>query len=206
MKTTTRVLLGVALGAFAGLSVQCTSQDTQPASAKAEAKSAGAGADRAVLAAWDVIYGVLQHPRCMNCHPSGDVPLQGDDSHAHGQYVTRGADGQGAIGMRCDTCHQTRNLDAPHLPPGAPNWHLPKPEEPLVFQGRSSGELCRQLRDPAHNGHKTPEQIFEHMKGDALVLWGWDPGPGRAPVSTPRDQLLAALRTWVDGGCGCPER
>src|SRR5678815_5122536 len=29
------------------------------------------------------VYKVLMSPRCMNCHPSGDVPLQGDDSHIH---------------------------------------------------------------------------------------------------------------------------
>lgn len=202
MKTMTRVLLGVVLCSFAGLSVQCTSQEAGTKPAETAAKPAGAGA----LAAWDVIYGVLQHPRCMNCHPAGNVPLQGDESRPHGQYVTRGADGQGAAGMRCDTCHQTRNLDAPHLPPGAPNWHLPKPEMPLVFQGRSKGELCRQLADPKHNGGKTPEQILEHMERDALVLWGWAPGPGRAPVATPHEDLVAALRTWVEGGCECPER
>ena len=26
------------------------------------------------------VYKVLMSPRCMNCHPNGDVPLQGDDN------------------------------------------------------------------------------------------------------------------------------
>src|SRR5262249_58451043 len=26
-------------------------------------------------------YPVFMHPRCQNCHPAGDTPLQGDDSH-----------------------------------------------------------------------------------------------------------------------------
>ena len=51
-----------------------------------------AGARAAFLAA----YKVLMHPRCMNCHPSGDVPLQGDDSHLHVQNVKRGEDGKGS--------------------------------------------------------------------------------------------------------------
>ncbi|WP_207515316.1 hypothetical protein [Longitalea luteola] len=34
-------------------------------------------------AAFAEAYAVFMHPRCMNCHPSGDVPLQGDDSHLH---------------------------------------------------------------------------------------------------------------------------
>src|SRR5688572_11603649 len=40
-------------------------------------------------------YRVFMHPRCMNCHPVGDAPLQGDDSHIHAQNVTRGPDGKG---------------------------------------------------------------------------------------------------------------
>jgi hypothetical protein len=26
---------------------------------------------------------VLQHPRCLNCHPVGERPTQGDDGHPH---------------------------------------------------------------------------------------------------------------------------
>src|SRR6185503_7018992 len=149
------------------------------------------------------VYQVLQHPRCVNCHPSGDAPLQGDDSHEHVQFVRRGPDGNGLFAMRCATCHQTQNLAGANLPPGAPNWHLPKPEQPLVFQGKSPSELCRQLRDPQTNGGRTPEEILKHMAEDPLVGWGWDPGAGRTPVPIPRETLVAALRAWVDGGCDC---
>jgi len=33
---------------------------------------------------------VLTHPRCVNCHPAGDAPLAGDDSHLHQPPVVRG--------------------------------------------------------------------------------------------------------------------
>src|SRR6478609_7291853 len=36
------------------------------------------------------VYAVLMSPRCMNCHPSGDRPLQGDDNHIHIMNVQRG--------------------------------------------------------------------------------------------------------------------
>jgi len=26
---------------------------------------------------------VLKHPRCLNCHATGDYPRQGDDNHIH---------------------------------------------------------------------------------------------------------------------------
>jgi len=74
---------------------------------------------------------------------------------------------------------------------------------PLVFEGRSSAELCRQLRDPKTNGGRTPEQVLHHVAEDALVLWGWSPGEGRAPVPIPHADFVAAMRTWVQGGCGC---
>lgn len=42
------------------------------------------------LAAFEKVYKVLMSPRCMNCHPAGDIPLQGDDSHLHTMSPTRG--------------------------------------------------------------------------------------------------------------------
>src|SRR5262249_28044344 len=83
------------------------------------------------------VYKVLTAPRCQNCHPVGDTPLQGDDSHIHLQYVKRGPDGHGVYGMRCDTCHQTANVPGEHMPPGNPKWSLPSPEHKMVFVGRT---------------------------------------------------------------------
>ncbi len=164
-----------------------------------------ARATREVAAAWDVVYRVLQHPRCVNCHPAGDAPLQGEASLTHGQNVQRGPEGRGLFALRCSDCHQTSNLEGAHLPPGAPHWQLPPPAMPLVFEGRSSRELCRQLADPARNGQRSPEQLLEHMRSDPLVLWGWNPGEGRAPVPVSHADFVAAVRTWVAGGCGCPQ-
>src|SRR6266481_6950791 len=56
------------------------------------------------------VYKVFTSPRCQNCHPAGDSPLQGDDSHVHLQNVKRGKDGHGVYGMRCDACHQSATL------------------------------------------------------------------------------------------------
>src|SRR5260370_7797603 len=79
------------------------------------------------------VYRVLTSPRCQNCHPAGDAPLQGDDSHTHLQNVKRGKDGHGVSAMRCDTCHQATNLAGDHLPPGNPKSGLPSPHHKLVF-------------------------------------------------------------------------
>jgi hypothetical protein len=189
-----------AAGALAaiGLAVQCASSNTTDKTRASVSSAEG-------LRAFGVIYEVLQHPRCMNCHPVGDVPLQGDDHRPHAQYVQGGPDGKGLFAMECATCHGEANIAGAHMPPGAPNWHLPHRATPLVFEGMSETQLCRQLADRATNGDKSPEQLFEHFAHDPLVLWGWAPGDGRTPVPIPHAELVTAVRAWVDSGCACPE-
>src|SRR5215831_17275020 len=64
---------------------------------------------------------VLTHPRCVNCHPAGDRPRQGDLGRLHQPPVARGPDGYGLETMRCPICHQAANF-APARVPGHPEW------------------------------------------------------------------------------------
>ncbi|MEJ7604146.1 MAG: hypothetical protein WKG01_40145, partial [Kofleriaceae bacterium] len=41
------------------------------------------GNREAGLVAFETVRAVLQHPRCQNCHPAGDAPLQGDEGRLH---------------------------------------------------------------------------------------------------------------------------
>jgi hypothetical protein len=41
---------------------------------------------------------VITSPRCMNCHPAGDQPHQGDDRHAHRPLALRGEANNGVPG------------------------------------------------------------------------------------------------------------
>ena len=41
------------------------------------------------IQAFQQVYQVLQHPRCLNCHPSGDAPLQNEDSQPHAMNISR---------------------------------------------------------------------------------------------------------------------
>ena len=151
------------------------------------------------------VYKVFTSPRCQNCHPAGDSPLQGDDSHVHAQNVKRGKDGHGVYGMRCDTCHQTTNLPGEHMPPGNPKWSLPTPEHKMVIVGRSPAELCRQLKDRKQTGGRSLEQLLEHVSTDDLVGWAWDPGTGRTPPPLPRAETTAQMKIWIEGGAACPQ-
>jgi cytochrome c5 len=173
-----------------------------PIAASAEETS---GDEAASKAAFLEAYKVLMHQRCMNCHPTGDVPLQGDDSHLHAQNVKRGPDGKGLYAMKCANCHQDANLPGDNLPPGNPNWHLPPQSMRMVFQGKSPGALARQLKDPKLNGGKTLEQILHHVTEDKLVLWGWDPGDGRTLPPLSHDDFAAKMREWIEKGAAEPE-
>jgi hypothetical protein len=156
-------------------------------------------------AAFLQVYRVLTSPRCQNCHPAGDAPLQGDDSHVHLQNVKRGADGHGVTAMRCDTCHQTANLPGAHMPPGNPKWALPPPAQRMVTVGRSAAELCKQIKDPKQNGGRSLEKLLDHMANDDLVGWGWSPGDGRTPPPLSRADTVAQMKIWIAGGAACPE-
>jgi hypothetical protein len=161
--------------------------------------------DAGARAAFLDVYKVLMHPRCMNCHPSGDAPLQGDDSHVHLQNVKRGEDGKGKFALKCTNCHQDTNLPGENMPPGDPTWHLPRKDLRLVFQGESPRELADQLKDPKRNGGKTLEQLLEHVAHDELVLWGWEPGDGRTKPPLSHDEFAKRFRDWVEKGAASPE-
>lgn len=155
------------------------------------------------VAAFESILPVLHHPRCMNCHSTGNFPRQGDDSHRHTMQVRRGPDGDGAKPVQCNTCHQDHNLADVHTPPGAPGWQLPSPEMPMIWEGLSNHQLCTLFKDPKQNGGRSVEQIEEHMH-TPLVLWGWNPGLGRTPAPMNQQQFLDKVHIWVSTGAACP--
>ena len=144
---------------------------------------------------------VLQHPRCLNCHPVGERPTQGDDRHPHSPLVVRGSDDKGAVGMRCTTCHQNANYEQSRVP-GHPLWHVaPKS---MAWQTKSLGQICEQIKDPRRNGGKTLAAIQEHMAHDSLVGWAWMPGGNREPAPGTQAQLGALIAAWIQSGAACP--
>lgn len=144
---------------------------------------------------------VLTHPRCTNCHPAGDSPRQGDASRPHQPPVTRGADGHGVAAMRCSICHGNANFD-PARVPGHPEWHL-APRE-MAWAGKTIGEICAQIKDPARNGGRKVDDLVEHIGKDTLVGWAWHPGFGRSPAPGTQQQAGALVEAWVKTGAACP--
>jgi hypothetical protein len=144
---------------------------------------------------------VLQHPRCVNCHPAGDSPRQTDQRRAHQPLVVRGADGHGAPTLACNTCHGPANFDPAHVP-GHPEWHL----APLAmaWEGRSLGQICEQIKDRARNGDRDMAALLHHLGEDTLVGWAWTPGFGRTPAPGTQARFGEIMRAWADAGAACP--
>lgn len=148
---------------------------------------------------------VLTHPRCVNCHPRGDSPLQGMAQTVHQPLVVRGVGGMGAPAMRCMTCHGPGNF--PYASekgsiPGNPSWRLAPQEQ--AWEGKSLAAICAQLKDEERS-HKTLAELQEHNATDSLVGWGWDPGEGRQPAPGTQQIFGALTQAWIDSGAHCPQ-
>src|SRR5260370_19150817 len=151
----------------------------QPAGLRPAADFAGV-ADRhaRALALFAEAGMVLQHPRCVNCHPAGDSPHQTDRGRLHQPVVVRGADGHGAPTLQCNTCHGSANFDPAHVP-GHPEWHLAPVS--MAWEGRSLGQICEQIKDRARNGDRDIAALVHHLGEDTLVRWAWSPAASPAP-------------------------
>ncbi len=191
------LLLAIAMvtmaGAFAGTTAP------PPASPLPPAKN-----DDAAKAAFLAAYPVFMHPRCMNCHPIAEVPLQGEQSRPHEPPVQRAPGGRGKFALKCTNCHQTENVAGANAPPGAPNWHMPPANMKMVFEGKSAGDLCRQLKDPKQNGGHDAADAIEHLEKDPLVHWGWAPGDDRRTPPLSHAEFLAKMQEWLRNGAACP--
>jgi hypothetical protein len=147
------------------------------------------------------------NPRCVNCHPAGEHPLQGNDQHIHMPPVSRGVGGEGVAGNTCGACHMDRNVDEMEKAsyqsiPGRAGWSL-APRD-MAWEGKSMTEICQQIKDPARNSDRSLMELYEHFLTSDLVGWAWDPGLGRDPVPGSQEQLAELIKAWIDSGADCP--
>jgi hypothetical protein len=150
---------------------------------------------------------VIQHPRCLNCHPRTRQPTQGDDLHAHIPPMHAGPADHGTPALPCSSCHGDANVPTLGASiasvPGQSHWSL----APAAFawQGRSPAQICEQIKDRRRNGGRSLAQLHEHTATDALVGWAWHPGDGRVPAPGTQAQFAALIDAWIASGAHCPD-
>ena len=161
------------------------------------------------LVAWARIYEVASHPRCSNCHVGADnIPMWSGLSYGrtrpHGMNINAGESRIGAEYVSCSTCHALREglNDMPHAAPQvAMNWQL-APVEAEWF-GKSSVEICNQLRDPDRNGGRDHLDLASHLDHDLILHWAWTPGGGREPAPYSLQEHVNDVLTWGVAGFPC---
>ena len=166
------------------------------------------------LTAWRRIEAVVMHPRCVNCHVGPDnTPMwtiAGETgTRPHGMNINGGASRSGARELPCGTCHTTSTASntVAHAPPhaGIP-WQLAPVD--FVWFGKSGGEICRQMRDPKHNGGRDARGLIAHLQHDAaqhgFIPWAWNPGGGRSTPPGTFDDHVRDVATWGAAGQPCP--
>jgi hypothetical protein len=184
----------------AALTAEAVSNSSSDSLASVESFSSISDQDTRSAAYFTELGKVLTNPRCLNCHPAGDRPRQGDTARLHQPPVYRGADGFGLPALRCPICHQAANFGTV---PGNPIWHL-APRE-MGWEGKTLGQICAQMKDPAQNGGRSLETLVEHIGEDHLVGWAWAPGPGRKPAPGTQKEAGALVAAWIETGAACPK-
>ncbi|MCO4768998.1 MAG: hypothetical protein KDA24_03145 [Deltaproteobacteria bacterium] len=152
------------------------------------------------LKAFADIYAVSTHPRCMNCHPDGDAPLQTDDSIPHVLGITRFSPMGGTHCRQCHSAFPAGDGLAP-MPPADPNWSMPP--RAMAFENRTPAQLCAQLKDPTVNGGRGLNDLTRHAEEDHLLQTSWHSGRAAPPIT--HEELVQRFATWADAGGPCPE-
>jgi hypothetical protein len=103
-------------------------------------------------------------------------------------------------------------------------WSLPSALR--QWYGKSSAEICAQIKDPMRNGGLAIDQIATHIHEDMLVSWGWQPGRADPKASDPRrrawdpkdrsgerekapyskEEVVKFLGDWEKAGAPCPTK
>jgi hypothetical protein len=190
--------VALAMGLLTGYAA---SETAPPALAGPESFGSIGDTEKRSAALFTELGKVLTHPRCVNCHPAGDRPRQTDTGRPHQPPVWRGADGHGLPAMRCSICHGDANFE-PGRMPGHPEWHLAP--HSMAWEGKTLAEICAQIKDPARNGGRKPEDLIHHIGEDTLVGWAWAPGYGRSAAPGTQKIAGALVEAWVKSGAACP--
>ena len=208
----TAALVGLTMLAFAS---SASNEDSSNALDASDLPEPGSVSIADGIEAWNRIYGVLSHPRCINCHVGADNTPRwrteaSNDDRVHGMAINAGPDRIGSETILCNACHQVSRKPNT-VPHSAPHTGMVWRLAPVDFEwvDKPSGDICNQVRDPSRNGGRDGPGLIEHILHDAdvvgFITWGFDPGPGRAPPPGSLQSHFDDMATWVAAGSPCPE-
>ena len=81
------------------------------------------------------------------------------------------------------------------------NWQL-APVEAAWF-GKTSAEVCAQLRDPEQNGGRNFMAIAAHLDHDLILHWAWNPGGTREAAPYSLQEHVNDVLVWGVAGQPC---
>jgi hypothetical protein len=137
---------------------------------------------------------VLQHPRCLNCHPVGERPTRATTVIRIPAGGTRCGD---RAPSACAAPPATRMQLRPSSVPGHPLWHV----APKAWRGRRN----RWVRSASRSGPEAQRRQDargdqEHMARDSLVGWARAPGGNRSPLPERKHSWRVDRRVDRDRG------
>jgi len=74
----------------------------------------------------------------------------------------------------------------------------------MSWEGKTLGDICRQLKDASRNGGRDLAKLQEHFSKDDLVAWAWNPGLGREPAPGSQELAGKLVQAWIDSRAQCP--
>ena len=189
----------VAGAIVAARGARCQRRQTAAAAALATDAAAGLGASRRSpitrarsVALFEEAGKVMQHPRCVNCHPRGDRPTA----------ERRDAAARAAGGARRG--RPRRAGAALHAPAIATRISIRR-ACPAIRNGTSRrrrwpGRASRSARSASRSrirratAARTSPRIVKHSTERQLVGWGWNPGAGRTPAPGTQAEFGALMQ------------
>ena len=104
---------------------------------------------------------VLPHPRCVNCHPRGDRPLQTDRCGRISRWWCAAPTAMARRGCNARPAITTR-ISIRRACPGNPQWHLAPIS--MAWQGKSLGEICRADQGSGAQWRQGPGRASSHIR------------------------------------------
>ena len=126
---------------------------------------------------------VLQHPRCVNCHPVGDRPRRPTACSRISRWWCAARTATARPGWPAATCHGDANFD-PARVPGDPHWHLAPAS--MAWEGKIARPDLRAAQGPRAQRRPGHGRDPEAHRDDSLVGWGWSPAPAARRRPAPR--------------------